>query len=175
MKHSNGLKFCAILLFLTNFCIGQQKNRSPSYTVGIEAILPTGTISSSNKTGVGGSLKVAFPVTRTYDVTLSPEYLFIPGKTFGGGGKTRNINSFSMLGGIRHHLAKNFYAELQMGYSWFYYERIGVLRTAFGAFTVAGNISYTLTKHLDISVRYEDALFEGADLCNFALRLGYRF
>ena len=151
-------------------CFGQiTKSRKPSLNVGLEAAVPTGDMALITPFGLGGSIKVVFPLSNNIGLTASAGYLYFLKKTIfdvtvGG------FHAIPLKGGLRICTNNGIYVEPQAGYTFF-----GAGQGADGAFTFAGNVGYLLNNTFDISARYESAIKDGLSLAHIGIRIAYNF
>ncbi len=171
------LKISLIILsaFLFNQSFSQTKGR-PSLGIGVDFGIPAGKLNTTQKIGVGGTAKAAFPVTTNGDFTLSAGYISFSGDEYKEGSQTIKsaaLNTIPIKAGFRYKFTpQGFYLEPQLGYT--------SLSTpggssAKGGFTYAANVGYFLGSNFDVSARYEAINKEGGNLPFVGLRLGYNF
>lgn len=168
--------FIAFCIFATANTFAQESTAipSPSLNIGIEAGLPVGDFGDAYKVGLGGSLKVLFPVATDAAITLSGGYMSFSGKETRISGVTFKNPAFNMIplkAGFRYSFPGGLYFEPQLGYTNY---KIKDAKSQ-GAFTYAANLGYLINQKLDLSARYE-AFSKNENTTAFAgLRLGYNF
>ncbi len=133
--------------------------------IGVEAALPTGDISSVYNFGIGGTLKAAFPVGNSGDVTLTSGYMNFSVKKSIGSGSTGVI---PIKAGYRYRFDGGFYVEPQAGYGKF------ANKGASGGFLYAVNAGFLAGNGFDVALRYESITNHGS-FSYVGLRVGYNF
>jgi hypothetical protein len=150
----------------------EKKTAGTTLSVGAEVGIPSGDFGDFYKLGLGGSLKVAFPVVTNGSITLSAGYISFSGKEIAGN-KIAAINAIPFKAGFRYNVgAGGFYVEPQVGYA--IYKAKGTEGSE-GGFTWAPNLGYTINKMIDLSARYESTSIEGTSFNHIGFRIAYNF
>ncbi len=170
MKKIYLILFGAMLYCLTARAQTTDKNQTekatPTLGIGVEGVIP---VSDNSYTfGIGGSLKAAFPVGNTGDITLTGGYTSLQFK------KSANITGTGGLvplkAGYRFRFTNgNFYVEPQAGITL----ATGVLSG--NNFTYAANAGFLTNGGFDIAVRFESLVSKEGNLSLIGLRIGYNF
>jgi hypothetical protein len=159
-----------IAAFLSSHVFSQGR---PSLSIGAELGVPAGTLNATQKIGIGGSAKAAFPVGSDLDITVSAGYLSYSGDE-SGNTKLPAKNFIPIKAGARYHFVPSgFYFEPQLGYT-----SINTPGTsgATGGFTYAANAGYIINRNWDISGRYEAvSLKNNVTYPQVVFRLAYSF
>ncbi|MFZ1801075.1 MAG: hypothetical protein WAU24_14500 [Chitinophagaceae bacterium] len=131
--------------------------------IGIDGVLPIGDFGKINSFGIGGSLKGAFPVGNSGDITLTAGYInFSYKKPFTG-----SLGLIPIKAGYRFRTMSGFYGEPQAGYGKF-------TNGGGGGFLYAINAGYLDKSGFDIAARYEGISNNGS-ISYVGLRVGYNF
>ncbi|MFT3679771.1 MAG: hypothetical protein QM791_05840 [Ferruginibacter sp.] len=133
-------------------------------------------------TGVGGSLKAAYPFTQKLSGTFFTGYSSYIGFSLLGGYKQPSVNAVPVRAGLQYNFYKNFFAELQAGISILSGGgEIAALRTFNlhgSAFSFSPQIGYQFMiknkKRLELSARYESADYT-TNFNTAGMRLAYIF
>lgn len=135
-----------------------QETQSPAkrgleLSIGPEGAIPLGTFKSESKYkfGLGGSAKLAIPVAKNIDATLSAGYIAFSRSRID---EVRDKNTFTAIpfkAGLRVRANPGLYFEPQVGYT---QTKISNLEGA-GVFTYAANVGFLISRAVDIAVRYE--------------------
>lgn len=147
----------------------------PSLSLGVELGIPTGDLNGTQKIGIGGSAKAAFPVASDLDLTVSAGYISFSGDEIGSF-KYPALNFIPIKAGVRYRFAPHgFYLEPQLGYTSI--NTPGSSTSGKGGFTYAANAGYFFTRNWDISARFEGVSKKGnqGNLAHVGLRLAYNF
>jgi len=163
----------ALSVFFCSQSFGQTAR--PSLSIGAELGIPTGDLNASQKIGIGGSVKAAFPVTSDLDITASVGIISFSGDEVGTV-KNPALNFIPIKAGVRYRFVPHgFYLEPQLGYTSINTPNSN--GSATGGFTYAANAGYFLTPNLDLSARYEGVSKKGSqgNLAHVGLRLAYNF
>ena len=168
-------------LLIGTAVIGQELKPDPStISAGLELALPTGTFEEGWSMGVGGSLKMAFPIIPAGALTVSAGYIHFGGKHVtlplwqqawaGQTSKMPSVGVIPLKGGFRYKVNARLYMEPQFGFSIF----TGKAYETDGALTYAGTFGLLLLRNqLDMSIRYEAASKEGINLSHLGLRTAW--
>jgi hypothetical protein len=145
----------------------------PSLSLGAELGVPAGTLNATQKTGIGGSAKAAFPVGSDLDITVSAGYISFSGD-IRGDIKLPVKNFIPLKAGVRYRFVPGgFYLEPQLGYTSI---NAPGSNGASGGFTYAANAGYIINKNWDISGRYEAvSLKNNVNYPYIGFRLAYSF
>ncbi len=172
-------KIVVSLVVLSVFvCTQTMAQGRPSLSVGAELGIPVGDLDKTQKIGVGGSLKAAFPIFEGGAFTLSGGYIAFSGdeNTTSNGTiiKRPALNFIPIKAGLRYMLTPaGFYMEPQLGYTSINTKSENTSAT--GGFTYAYNIGYMLNRQIDISTRYEGVSRKNSNLNHIGFRLAYNF
>ncbi len=171
MKTKIKLSLVAITTFICSQSFGQGR---PSLSIGAELGIPAGTLNSTQKIGIGGSAKVAFPVGPDLDITGSAGFISYSGDV-NGGVKRPALNFIPIKAGARYRFVPGgFYLEPQLGYTSINTPNSN--GSASGGFTYAANLGYIINRSLDISGRYEAvSLKNNVNYPQIGFRLAYSF
>ena len=148
-------------------------NSSPALSVGFEAGLSTGDLSTTQKAGFGASVKYAQPVMEGGAVTVSVGYMSFAGKSFLGI-KVPAWNAVPAKVGFRYTIkGSGFNIEPQIGYT--FGSVSGSSSKDASGFTWAIGAGYFFTPNIDLGIRYESTSVTGASLNFVGLRIAYNF
>lgn len=165
----------AVALCYTNTTFAQDEpNAGTAVSVGVEVGIPTGDFGESHKLGLGGTVKVAFPVIPSGDITVNAGYMSFSGKEMSFMGQTVKLDPLNVIplkAGFRYRFPGGFYLEPQLGYN-IWKAKGGESE---GGFTYAGNIGYLVNNMIDLSARYEGSSIEGTTLSFIGFRAAYSF
>lgn len=173
MKTKIKLSLVALTAFFCSQSFSQYAR--PSLSIGGELGIPTGDLNATQKIGVGGSVKAAFPVAPDLDITASAGYISFSGNVIGDV-KRSALNFIPIKAGVRYRFVPHgFYLEPQLGYTSI--NTPGLSNSATGGFTYAANAGYFIGRNLDISARYEGVSKKGSqgNLPFAGFRLAYNF
>lgn len=149
----------------------------PSLSIGAELGIPIEDLNATQKIGVGGSAKVAFPLFEGGALTLSAGYISFSGDEYRSGGliiKRPALNFVPVKAGLRYFLSRNgVYMEPQLGYTSISTSNSNT--SARGGFTYAYNIGYMLNRQFDLATRYEGVSKNNSNLSHIGFRLAYNF
>lgn len=156
--------FGLFICFAANAQTPEKKEANSGVTIGIgiEGALPIGTFNTSSNFGIGGSLKGAFPVGASGDITITAGYINFSAKS-----GFISSGLIPMKAGYRFRTSSGFYAEPQAGYGKF-------TKGGGGGFLYAINAGYLDKSGFDIAARYEGISNKGT-LSYIGLRIGYNF
>jgi hypothetical protein len=172
MKMKMKIRFTLIVFtaFIFSHTLGQGR---PSLSLGAELGVPAGTLNTTQKIGVGGSAKVAFPVGSDLDITASAGYISYSGDEVGNT-KRPAMNFIPIKAGARYRFVPSgFYIEPQLGYT---SVNSPGSSGATGGFTYAANAGYIINRNWDISGRYEAiSLKNNINYPQVVFRLAYSF
>ena len=175
MKTKIALSLVALSAF---FCSQTMAQGKPSLSIGAELGIPVGDLNNTQKIGVGGSLKAAFPLFDGGAFTLSGGYISFSGDEYNGPGnlivKRPALNFIPIKAGLKYQFAPGgFYMEPQLGYTAISTPNDNT--SAKGGFTYAYNIGYMINNQFDISTRYEGVSRNNSNLNHIGFRLAYNF
>lgn len=169
-------KIFSMIFIGTLFCLSanaqstdKEKDTKSGTTlgIGVEAALPVGKNSNVYSFGIGGSLKAAFPVGNSGDITLTSGYTnFSIKKSFGSG----SLGVIPIKAGYRYRFdgGGGFYVEPQAGYGVF------TNSVAKGGFLYAVNAGFLPGNGFDVAARFESITNNGS-FSYVGLRVGYNF
>jgi len=145
----------------------------PSLSIGAELGIPAGTLNNTQKIGIGGSAKAAFPVGPETDITVSAGYVSFSGVEIGSF-KYPALNFIPLKAGVRYRfIPGGFYLEPQLGYTSISAANNG---GSTGGFTYAANAGYMINSQWDLSARYEAVSLKNDVLYpQVGVRLAYSF
>lgn len=173
MKNKIVVSLVAIASFICSQAIAQR----PSLSIGAELGIPVGDLNNTQKLGVGGSAKLAFPIFEGGAFTVSGGYIAFSGDentlTNGTIIKRPALNFIPLKAGLKYMVSKNVYMEPQLGYTSINTKSDNT--SASGGFTYAYNLGYMLSPTIDISTRYEGVSRKNNNLNHVGLRLAYNF
>ena len=173
MKKIINVSMTAIAILLCSQSIGQVSTAGrPSLSLGAEVGIPSGNLNTTQKLGLGGSLKALFPLFEGGALTVSAGYVSFSGDETGSF-KYPALNFIPFKAGLRYNLTPGgVYLEPQLGYTSIATQNSNTSAT--GGFTYAGNLG-VLLQALDLSVRYEAVSRNGHTLPFLGLRGAYNF
>jgi hypothetical protein len=126
-------------------------------SIGADLGIPAGALNTTQKIGVGGTAKLAFPVAHDLDITLTSGLINFSGDEVNTGNgmiKRPSLNFIPVKLGTRFRVAPgSFYIEPQLGYTAISTPNSNTSAT--GGFTYAANAGFFLGSSFDISGRYE--------------------
>ena len=164
----------ALSIFMCSQLFAQSK---PTLSIGAELGIPVGDLNTTQKIGVGGSLKAAFPIFEGGAFTLSGGYIPFSGDEYSAGGvtvKRAALNFIPLKAGLRYMLTPGgVYMEPQLGYTAINTSSDNT--TAKGGFTYAYNLGYMFNRQFDLSTRYEGVSRKNSNLNHIGFRLAYNF
>jgi hypothetical protein len=169
------MKRIKILLAVTAvvFSVSSYGQGRPSLSIGAELGVPTGDLNLTQKIGVGGTAKLAFPVGGGTAITLQSGIISFSGDEFGTT-KLPAYNFIPIKAGVRHQFVPGgFYVEPQLGYTSI--NNTNSSGSAKGGFTYAANAGYFINNQFDISARYEAVSKSNQTLPFIGMRLAYNF
>jgi hypothetical protein len=155
------------------------QNSRVGISIGADLGVPAGALNTTQKIGVGGTAKIAFPVANDLDITLTSGLINFSGDEINTGNgmvKRPSLNFIPIKLGTRFHVAPgSFYLEPQLGYTATSTPNSNTSAT--GGFTYAANAGVFLGSSFDISARYEGvSLKNNAGTYPFiGARLAYNF
>ncbi len=173
----NNIRLALIGLF-TFACSSAFAQGRPALSIGAELGIPVGDLNATQKIGLGGSLKAAFPVFEGGAFTISGGIIRFSGDEYRGPSdliiKRPALNLIPIKAGLKYMVSPSgFYMEPQLGYT--VINNPGANTSASGGFTYAYNIGYMLSRQLDVAARYEGLSRNGSNLNHIGFRLGYNF
>jgi hypothetical protein len=148
-------------------------------SIGADLGIPAGALNTTQKIGVGGTAKLAFPVAHDLDITLTSGLINFSGDEINTGNgviKRPSLNFIPIKLGSRFRPGPgSFYLEPQLGYTAISTPNSNTSAT--GGFTYAANAGFFLGSSFDISARYEGvSLKNNAGTYPFmGARLAYNF
>jgi hypothetical protein len=193
----NTFKISALILAISAFTIGANaQTTTPAsasttsstgvrFSIGVDAGIPTGTLSNSYNWNLGGSLQADIPVASQLFVTINAGYNNIYGKKniFGTNLSVTNIELLPVKAGLKFFPVNNFYIQGEAGAGFALNKTdLGFNNTA--AFIYAPQIGYQFPiggqSYIDAGVRYEGSTKFNSNIDNskinfVALRLAYGF
>lgn len=145
--------------------------------VGAEVLLPNGDFNTFSKTGIGGSVKAMYGITKNGQITLTSGY-----QAFGAKDLFKDLLSadkitssfIPVFAGYRHSF-KGLYLEPQVGYSIFKSKIKGgdfESSNSEGSFAWAAGIGYVF-RGFDVGIRYQSAENDGSSVALIGIRVGY--
>lgn len=160
------------------FCSQSMAQGKPSLSIGAELGIPVGDLNNTQKIGVGGSVKAAFPIFEGGAFTLSGGYIPFSGDEFTGTNgvivKLPGYNFIPIKAGLRYMLTPGgVYMEPQLGYTSI--NTTNKNTGAKGGFTYAYNLGYMINRQFDLSTRYEGVSRKNSNLNHIGFRLAYNF
>jgi hypothetical protein len=139
------------------------------FSIGAEAGLPVGEVSSGFSAVVGGSIKCEIPTIPRAFLTISAGYnAFMTKKELKDFGAPSSANFVPIKAGAKYYTEGNFFIEGQAGI---------VFSTESGgghAFVFSPGLGYTFNGGFEAGFRYEGWVNEGTT-SQLGLRLAYRF
>ncbi|MDB5192474.1 MAG: hypothetical protein JWQ96_2037 [Segetibacter sp.] len=173
MKKSIKLSMLAVLSFVFTQSFSQVR---PSLSIGAELGVPTGDLNVTQKIGVGGSAKIAFPVGAGTALTLSGGYVSFSGDEYQVGNaiiKRPALNFIPIKAGVRYNVVPNgIYLEPQLGFTSISTQN---QEGSSGWFTYAANAGYIINNQIDIAARYEAVNKNNTTLPFIGFRVAYNF
>jgi hypothetical protein len=167
----------SMLVGLAFTCAEAFSQGRPTLGIGAELGVPAGNLNATQKIGVGGSAKLAFPVGGGTAITISGGYISFSGDESRNAAnvifKNPAKNFIPIKAGVRYNVVPNgIYLEPQLGYT-----SISTQNTngSTGGFTYAANAGYIVNKVLDISARYEAVSINNFTLPHVGFRVAYNF
>lgn len=175
MKSKLGLSLVVLSAFICSQASAQGR---PSLSIGAELGIPTANLNATQKIGLGGSLKAAFPIFEGGAFTLSGGIINFSGDEYRGPGdlivKRPALNFIPLKAGLKYMVSPNgFYMEPQLGYTSINTPNDNT--SAKGGFTYAYNLGYMLSPQVDLSTRFEGLSRNGSNLNHVGVRLAYNF
>jgi hypothetical protein len=169
-------KISTLLVFGVIFSVavfGQHETKTeplPSFSMGMEAVFPTGDLSSLSSMGVGLRMQTVRPFCSMAGVSFSAGvtnyFTTKEVKTV----NVKNILAFPAEAGCRLFTAKGLYIEPKGGFTFFAGKSNSDI-----AFTYAVNAGVKAGSSFDISIGYENALLSGLNLSHVGINVAYIF
>ncbi|MBS1523414.1 MAG: hypothetical protein JST50_20605 [Bacteroidetes bacterium] len=145
------------------------KHTGTKFSIGTEAGLPVGNISTAYNFVLGGSLKLEVPTSTTTYLTLSAGYnAFFLKDLFKGFDIPSTSGFIPLKAGLKGYVADNFFLEGQAGI---------VFSTESGgghAFAWSPGLGYSFNNGLELGLRYE-GWTNGGTTGQISARIAYRF
>ncbi len=129
------------------------KKHTSSFSMGVEAAVPTGDLALLvTPFGLGSSIQAVFPVSGNRWFTVSAGDLYLLKKTIFGEG-AGGFRAITLKAGVRIFANNGFYVEPETGFTF-----LGMKDGGDVAFTYAGNLGYLINNKIDVSARYEGSI-----------------
>ncbi|HWB62276.1 MAG TPA: outer membrane beta-barrel protein, partial [Chitinophagales bacterium] len=163
----------------TWFTCEAQSMPGSKFNAGLEVAIPAGKVTSTYKTGFGGSLKYEYRADTGFYFTLSAGYISFPvtdNAKLAMQQAGYNRSSFGFIPikiGGKFYIGKQFFGEVQLGNTF----EVNVDRLASGAasaFTFSPGAGYSFDNGLELGARYEGWFTSGL-FSQYAFRVAYRF
>lgn len=131
------------------------------FSAGAELGLPIGDFGSAFSLVAGASAQGDYYLSDKLALTLNAGYVSYVAE---GG----SVDIIPVLGGAKYWFSENLYGAAQAGLSF------GTTEGAESEVTIAPGVGYRFSK-IDVQLKYNSILFEGAPLNNIGLRVAYTF
>ncbi|HVV56657.1 MAG TPA: outer membrane beta-barrel protein [Mucilaginibacter sp.] len=174
------LFFLSLFFSVLTWCACEAQSLPGSkFNAGPEVAIPAGKVTSTYKTGFGGSLKYEYRADTNFYFTLSAGYTSFPitdnaKLALQQAGDNRSSFGFIPIKiGGKFYIGKQFFGEVQLGNTF----EVNVNRLASdaaSAFTFSPGIGYSLDNGLELGARYEGWFTSGL-FSQYAFRIAYRF
>lgn len=163
-----------IFIAIAAIALSTAAKAQTTYSAGLEVGLPSGDASTVSGTAFGGSVKGVFALggSKNSAITGNVGFLSFGGKditVFGITVKSPSVTAIPVKVGYRYSAEGGFYAEPQVGMTFFSGGGSG------SGFTYAANLGYIINEKFDLSARYESAKIEGGSWNHIGIRLAYVF
>ena len=195
----NSFKFSALVLALAGLSLGASAQSTTPvsgstttttsngvrFSIGVDAGIPTGSLSNMYNWNIGGSVQADIPVASQLFVTVNAGYDNIFGKKnlSGTNLSVQNIELLPVKAGLKFFPVSNFYIQGEAGASFALNKtKVGFDNAA--AFVYAPQVGYQFQlggqNYIDAGVRYEGSTKFNSNIDNskvnfVALRLAYGF
>jgi hypothetical protein len=189
----NTIKITTLVVALAAFTLGAKAQTNPTstktgirYSIGVDAGIPTGSLSDTHNWSLGGSVQADIPVASQLFVTVNAGYNNIFGKdveVLGTTVKAPNIQLLPVKAGLKFFPVNNFYIQGEAGAGFLLNKKdIGADNST--VFVYAPQLGYQFPlsggSYVDAGVRYEgttklNSNFDDSKLNFIALRLAYGF
>ena len=185
-KNQNMRKLSILILMSTAVLATQAQRKSSekeassgtTFSVGVEAGIPTGLIHLASSLVIGGSLQAEKHIGSDFAISLNAGYRSYQLKKFtesdGNGGTITtgggSSNIIPVLAGVRYYFKPNFYGHAQLG--------AGFATESGGGthFAYSPGIGYNISQHIDAEVKYM-SITTGTSIGvnDIGIRLAYNF
>jgi hypothetical protein len=187
------LKISALALAFAAFTFSAKAQTTPAsastttsggvrFSIGVDAGIPSGSLSNSYNWNLGGSVQADIPVANQLFVTVNAGYNNIYGKTIDGI-SAPNIQLLPVKAGLKFFPVNNFYIQGEAGAAFALNKSdVGFNNTA--AFVYAPQVGYQFQlggkNYIDAGVRYEastkfNSNIDDSKVNFFGLRVAYGF
>jgi hypothetical protein len=192
----NTFKFSALVLALAGLTLGAKAQTTTPvsgsttsstgvrFSIGVDAGVPTGSLSNGYNWNLGGSVQADIPVAHQLFVTVNAGYDNIFGKNVAGTNvSATNIQLLPVKAGLKFFPVNNFYVQGEAG-AGFALNKADVGFNKSAAFIYAPQVGYQFQlggqNFIDAGVRYEGSTKFNSSIDNskvnfVALRLAYGF
>jgi hypothetical protein len=191
----NTIKITTLVVALAAFTLGAKAQTNPTstktsngirYSIGVDAGIPTGSLSDTHNWNIGGSVQADIPVASQLFVTVNAGYNNIFGKDVtlaGVTAKAPNIQLIPVKAGLKFFPVNNFYIQGEAG-AGFLLNKKDINADNSTVFVYAPQLGYQFalsgSNYIDAGVRYEgttklNSSFDDSKLNFVALRIAYGF